>query len=154
MDERPFAADDTVARSLYARIRQRGESLPEAAEQMRLAAADIDRARSQLVRLQLLNPETQTAADVTTALNRSLQSSHRLLDRLVEQHVKTASLAKHYLGLSGPADSHAHVKFFPGPTTASSCPSALTSWPNRLRLRALHAQIAMSNPLIREFTGE
>lgn len=187
VDGGPLAADDSVARSLYARMRDRGESLPEAAEQLRLAAADIDRARSQLVRLQLLNPETQTAADVATALNRSLQSSHRLLDSLVEQHVKTASLAKHYLGMSGPADNHAHVEFFPwpdrrehlseridelaeqaehevlgmhpvAPWTRESLEAGLarseTTARNGVRLRALHAQIAMSNPLIREFMGE
>jgi DNA-binding CsgD family transcriptional regulator len=186
VDGGPLSAHDGVTRSLYARMRERGESLPEAAAQLSLAAADIDRAREQLARLHLLNPETQTAADVTAALNRSLQSSHRLLDNLVEQHVRTAVLAKHYLDRPGPADNDAHVEFFAwpdrrehlferidelaelaeheilgmhpaAPWTRESLAAGLArseaSLRNGVRVRALHAQIAMSNPLIREFTG-
>ncbi|MGP3921067.1 LuxR C-terminal-related transcriptional regulator [Nonomuraea sp. 10N515B] len=167
-------------------MHQQGESLPEAADKLGLAAAEIDRARAQLTRLGLLNPETQTAADVTAALKRSLQNSHRLLDSLVEQHVRTAALAKHYLRLPEEADGHAHIEFFAWPDrrdqlserinelaelaehevlgmhpvatwTRESLREGLarseTTMRNGVRMRALHAQIALSNPLIREFMG-
>ncbi|MEV4009017.1 helix-turn-helix transcriptional regulator [Nonomuraea angiospora] len=167
-------------------MHQRGESLPEAADKLGLAAAEIDRARDRLARLDLLNQETQTAADVTAALKRTLQNSHRLLDGLVEQHVRTAALAKHYLRLPEQADNDAHIEFFswwdrsnqlserinelaelaefevlgmhPIATwTRGSLEDGLarseTTMRNGVRMRALHAQIALSNPLIREFMG-
>ncbi|MGN9842205.1 LuxR C-terminal-related transcriptional regulator [Nonomuraea sp. H19] len=167
-------------------MHERGESLPEAAQELCLAAADIDRARDQLAQLNLLNPETQSAADVTAALNRSLQNSHRLLDSLVEQHVRTAVLARHYLDVSEQAAGHAHVEFFAwpdrrehlferidelaelaehevlgmhpaAPWTRESLEAGLarsaTNLRNGVRVRALHAQIALSNPLIREYLG-
>ncbi|MFI7697896.1 LuxR C-terminal-related transcriptional regulator [Nonomuraea sp. NPDC049480] len=186
MDGGPHPAKGSVARSLYARMQERGESLPEAAEQLSLAGADIELARDQLSQLNLLDPETQTAADVAAALNRSLQSSHRLLDSLVEQHVRTAVLAKHYLDLPRQADSRIHVEFFSWPArsehlskridelaeltehevlgmhpvaawTRESLEEGLarsqTTMRNGVRMRALHAQIALSNPLIREYMG-
>ncbi|MEU6786551.1 helix-turn-helix transcriptional regulator [Nonomuraea angiospora] len=171
-------------------MHQRGESLPEAADGLGLAAAEIDRARDQLTRLDLLNPETQTAANVTVTLKRTLQNTHRLLDGLVEQHVRTAALAKHYLRLpeqaDDHADDHAHIEFFPrldrgdqlserinelaelaetevlgmhpvAAWTRESLEEGLarseTTMRNGVRMRALHAQIALSNPLIREFMG-
>ncbi|RVX42714.1 regulatory LuxR family protein [Nonomuraea polychroma] len=184
MGERPPSVHDSVTRSLYARMHEQGEALPEAAEQLSLAAADIDQARDQLTRLNLLNAESQTAADVTAALNRSLQNSHRLLDSLVEQHVRTATLARHYLDVSKQADSHAYVEFFSWhdrrehlseridelaelaehevlgmhpatPWTRESLEAGLarneTVLHNGVRVRGLHAQIAMANPLVREY---
>jgi DNA-binding CsgD family transcriptional regulator len=185
VDSGAFSGDDGVARSLYARMRQGGESLSEAAAKLSLTAADIDRARDELTRLQLLNPETQAATDLTAALNRSLHSSHRMLDNLVEQHVKIATLAKHYLGLPERTDNHANIEYFSWPSdrrqlhdrldelselaehevldmhpiaawTRESLDAGLTrseaNIRNGVRVRTLHAQIAMSNPLVREYT--
>ncbi|MFC4013800.1 LuxR C-terminal-related transcriptional regulator [Nonomuraea purpurea] len=173
-----------MARSVYARMREHGESLTEAAEKLRLTAADLDRARDQLGRLHLLNQDTQTAADLTIALNRNLESGHRMLDSLVEQHVRTATLAKHYLGLPSRADNHAHVESFVSPERREQLTERIDElaelaehevvsmhpiayWTREsleeglarsratlrrgVRVRALHAQIAMSNPLIREY---
>ncbi|MEV4471324.1 helix-turn-helix transcriptional regulator [Nonomuraea sp. NPDC049504] len=187
MSSGPLAADDDLARSLYARMQEQGETLPEAAERLSLAAQDIDRAREQLVRLDLLNPETQTAADVSAVLNRSLRRSHQLLDSLVEQHVRTAALARRYLDLPGQTDPRAHLEFFAWPDhrehlferidelaesakhevlgmhpvaawTRESLEAGLsrseTAVRNGVRMRALHAQIAMSHPLIREYMGK
>ncbi|WP_170223558.1 helix-turn-helix transcriptional regulator [Nonomuraea turkmeniaca] len=105
--------DDGVAQALYARMHGRGESFPEASQGLQLATAEIERARDQLTRLNLLNPDTQTAVNVAAALTRTLQSSHRALDTLVEQHVRMAALAQHYLDLPRQAGGDAHVEFFP-----------------------------------------
>ncbi|WP_188193582.1 helix-turn-helix transcriptional regulator [Nonomuraea sp. SYSU D8015] len=94
-------------------MRGRGESLPEAAQGLELAATEIERARAQLVRLNLLDPDTETAVDVAAVLARTLQNSHRTLDSLVEQHVRMAALAHRYLDLSRQAEGGAHVEFFP-----------------------------------------
>lgn len=107
------STDDDVAQALYARMHDRSESLPEAAQGLDLAASEIEQARHQLTQLNLLNPDTQTAVNVTAALARTLQSSHRALDRLVEQHVRTATLAQHYLDLPRQASGDVHVEFFP-----------------------------------------
>ncbi|MEV0197155.1 helix-turn-helix transcriptional regulator [Nonomuraea sp. NPDC050691] len=109
----PNAADDEVARTLYARMRERNESLPEAAAAMDLTAAEVARAREALDRLHLLHTETGTSVEAVAALGRTLQESHRLLDRLVEQQVKAAALAGGYLTLPGRPDENAHVEFFP-----------------------------------------
>ncbi|MFI7439124.1 helix-turn-helix transcriptional regulator [Nonomuraea indica] len=108
-----YEEDDEVARVLFVRMRERGESLSEAAARMDLAAAELTRARAVLARLRLLRAQTETSVEPAVALARSLQEGHRLLDQLVEQHVKTAALAQGYLTLPGGADGHVHVEFFP-----------------------------------------
>ncbi|TMR90108.1 helix-turn-helix transcriptional regulator [Nonomuraea basaltis] len=179
------STDDGVAQALYARMHSRGESLPEAAQSLGLTVEEIERARDQLTRLNLLNPGTQTAVNVAAALARTLQRSHRALDRLVEQHVRTAALAQHYLDLPRQAGGDAHVEFFPRADRARlnqridelaelSSHEVLGLQPpanwtretleaglartkvtlgNGVRVRALYAQISLSNPLIREYVG-
>ncbi|OUC83022.1 hypothetical protein CA984_40945 [Streptosporangium minutum] len=89
----------------------RGEDLPDAAEGLGLAAEEIEAARDRLVRLRLLNPDTHTTVDAAAALARSLASSHRALDNLVEQHVMTASLARNYIGLGYVDSSDTRIEF-------------------------------------------
>ncbi|MGP3965314.1 hypothetical protein ACTWPT_56140 [Nonomuraea sp. 3N208] len=50
---------------------------------------------------------------MTAALTRTLQSSHRALDSLVEQHARTAAPAQRYLDLPKQAGGDAHAEFFP-----------------------------------------
>ncbi|HUR08966.1 MAG TPA: helix-turn-helix transcriptional regulator [Nonomuraea sp.] len=179
------STDDGVAQALYVRMHDRGESLLEASQSLELAAAESERARDQLIRLNLLNPDTRTAVDVAAALSRTLQRSHRALDTLVEQHLRTAALAQNYLGLAKQSDGDAHVEFFPRTEGArlnqriddlaelsrhevvDMHPSA--SWTresldkglarskvtagNGARVRSLHAQISLSDPVVREYVS-
>jgi DNA-binding CsgD family transcriptional regulator len=179
------STDDRVAQALYARMNGRGEALPEAAQGLDLVAAEIERARDQLTRLNLLDPGTQTTVSVAAALARTLQSSHHALDNLVEQHVRTATLAQHYLDLPRHAGGDAHVEFFPRADlprlnqrinelaevsrreilglhppanwTREGLEQGLArnrmTMGNGVRIRGLHAQISLSNPLIREYVG-
>lgn len=183
----PYEEDDDVARALYARMRERGESLTEAAAAMDLAAAEVARARDLLCRLDLLRTGTDTPVEAAVALGRSLQESHHLLDRLVEQHVRTAALAHGFLTLPSRTDEKAHVEFFPRPDrhkrlyqrmdelselardeiagmhpvafwTRESLEEGLArhklAIAKGVRVRSLHAQIAFSNPLLRDFVGK
>ncbi|WP_433345620.1 LuxR C-terminal-related transcriptional regulator [Microtetraspora malaysiensis] len=98
--------------TLYARMYERGESLAEAAEHLGLAAEELSRAQAGLVRLGLLDTETETTVDAAAALARGLENSHRVLDRLVEQHVMVASLAQNYLGFTRHANDDLRVEFY------------------------------------------
>ncbi len=97
---------------LYARMHEQGESLAEATEQLGLSVDDLRQAQDGLVRLGLLDIETETTVDAATALARGLQHSHRALDRLVEQHVMVASLAQNYLGFTRHANDDLRVEFY------------------------------------------
>ncbi|NUW29919.1 helix-turn-helix transcriptional regulator [Nonomuraea sp. SMC257] len=176
--------DDHVVRSLYTRMRERGESLPEAGAAMDLPEAEIARARERLGRLGLLHPENETPVEATAALARGLQDGHRLLDRLVEQHVRASVVARRYLTLPSRAEQDTHVEFFPlqddnrrlqqridelnemtahevagmhpvAAWTRESLEAGLArsraSTARGVRVRSLHAQIAFSTPLLREF---
>ncbi|MFC7715813.1 hypothetical protein [Nonomuraea recticatena] len=94
------AENDRLAQNLYTSMHRHGRSLTEAAAELQLTAADVDRAKDHLVRLRLLMPETGATVDAAAALARSLETNHRALDELVEQHVMTASLVKGYLGVT------------------------------------------------------
>lgn len=107
-----YQDDDQVSRILYARMRERAESLTEAAAALGVTAVQAARARERLARLHLLNPEADTPLDAAAALRLGLQESHRLLDRLVEQQVKAAALAQGYLNMHVRLDDDAHVEFF------------------------------------------
>ncbi|WP_433411713.1 LuxR C-terminal-related transcriptional regulator [Microtetraspora malaysiensis] len=99
-------------RMLYARMHEQGESLAEATAQLGLSVDDLRQAQDGLVRLGLLDTETETTVDATVALTRNLQNSHRMLDRLVEHHVKAASLTQNYLGFTRHANDDLRVEFY------------------------------------------
>lgn len=111
MSTRP--SDDDTAQALYVRMRERGETLSQAAESLKVAATDLEKAQEQLDQLGLIDPRTATAADAPSVLARSLHETHRTLDALVEQHVRTATLAQRYLQPSWTPAGQAHVEFFP-----------------------------------------
>ncbi len=109
----PYEDDDQVGRAIYARMLERGESLTDAAAAMGVTAAQVARARDRLTRLRLLDPEAEAPVDAAATLRLSLEESHRFLDRLVEQHVTAAALARSYLNLPVRADGDADVEYFP-----------------------------------------
>ncbi|WP_067168539.1 helix-turn-helix transcriptional regulator [Microtetraspora niveoalba] len=112
MTDGSHTEDEHAAQTLYARMHERGESLADAAEDLGLAAEEITRIRDKLVRLGLLDTETETTVDAAAALARRLQNNHRVLDRLVEQHVMVATLARDYLGFTRHANDDLRVEFY------------------------------------------
>ncbi|WP_433352770.1 LuxR C-terminal-related transcriptional regulator [Microtetraspora malaysiensis] len=112
MSDASHAEKERHVRMLYARMHEQGESLAEATEQLGLSVDDLRRAQDGLVRLGLLDTETETTVDAVAALTRGLQDSHRALDRLVERHVMVASLAQNYLGFTRHANDDLRVEFY------------------------------------------
>ncbi|MDP9862397.1 MULTISPECIES: helix-turn-helix transcriptional regulator [Streptosporangium] len=175
--------DDHVAYELYARMHEQGESPAEAAGALGLAAADVARARQRLSRLSLFNSQTETTVDSTVALARILESQHRALDQMLEQHVMTASLVKDYLGVTARRGDDISVEFYerarvsalhqridecaamvkhevvamhpPAKWTRDGLEAALVNNRRNLdrgvRIRSIHAQRMVADPLIREF---
>ncbi|MFI7054600.1 LuxR C-terminal-related transcriptional regulator [Streptosporangium canum] len=177
------STDDHAAHKLYARMHEHGESTTEAAEALGFAAADVARARERLLRLRLFNPQTETTVDSAVALARSLESHHRALDQLLEQHVMTASLVKDYLSVAARRGDDVRVEFYardrlaalhqridecaamvkheviamhpPAKWTREGLEAALAHSRGNLgrgvRIRSIHAQSMVNDPLIREF---
>ncbi|WP_169806743.1 helix-turn-helix transcriptional regulator [Microtetraspora malaysiensis] len=112
MTDASHAEKERHVRMLYARMHEQGESLAEATEQLGLSVDDLRRAQDGLVRLGLLDTGTETTVDAVAALTRGLESSHRALDRLVEHHVRVASLAQNYLGFTRHANDDLRVEFY------------------------------------------
>lgn len=182
MAEDSHTAEDRLAQTLYERMHGRGEALLDAAEGLGLGEAEVEAGRVRLERLGLLNPEDQTTVDGAAALRRRLASSHRILDKLVEQHVMTASLARDYLGVvhRNPADirtefyersdyravqqrldelaelaRHEVMEMHPAAVWPEESLKRGESWAGLiigrgLRLRTIHAQVMLADPLVRE----
>ncbi|MFI6177815.1 LuxR C-terminal-related transcriptional regulator [Nonomuraea sp. NPDC051191] len=108
----PYEDDDQVSKAIYARMLERAESLTDAAAAMGVTTAQIARVQEHLTRLRLLDPDAEAPVDAAAMLRRSLEESHRLLDRLVEQHVAVAAVARSYLNLPGRAERDMDVDFF------------------------------------------
>ncbi|MEV0236277.1 helix-turn-helix transcriptional regulator [Nonomuraea sp. NPDC050786] len=175
--------EDRLAQALYERVHTRGETVADASAALGLTEAQQETVRNRLIHLGLLSPESELSIEAAAALALNLERSHRALDKLVEQHVLTASLAKNYLGLARPAGDDTSVQFYPREERATRLNQRLNelaemaqheiaelhpaaNWtPQRLdggvernkvslsrgvRIRALHAQIALSDPLVRD----
>ncbi|WP_020578139.1 helix-turn-helix domain-containing protein [Actinopolymorpha alba] len=176
--------DDQLARRLYARMHERGESLDEAAAGLQVTATEANEARDQLLRLGLLNPSTQTTVDAGAALARSLRETHRVVDHLVEQQVRAASLARDYLSIARQGHSDVRVEYFDHGDSRPMLQQRIdeladlarhetlamhpvANWTREsleigtarnkrvitrgVRVRTLHAQTMMSDPLLREY---
>ncbi|MFE3451938.1 LuxR C-terminal-related transcriptional regulator [Nonomuraea sp. NPDC059194] len=179
----PHVDDDRHAQALYQRMHAKGESLAAASAVLGLTPAEESRARNRLVRLGLLNPESELTVETTTALMLSLEHGHRALDKLVEQHVMTAAVARNYLGLAPRDGDDVHVEFYAREEHATRLAQRLddlaatvrhevvalhppANWdPRRIavvherdriqvakgvRVRSMHAQIALADPPMRE----
>ncbi|WP_327089820.1 LuxR C-terminal-related transcriptional regulator [Nonomuraea sp. NBC_01738] len=105
--------DESAVRQVYARMWQRGESYPEAAEGAGLRGAEIDEARRRLGALGLLNPGAEIAVDAMTALSRMLTGGDELLGQLAEQRANSRLLTEHYLHLARGDSKAALVDFYP-----------------------------------------
>ncbi|MFB9631815.1 helix-turn-helix transcriptional regulator [Nonomuraea helvata] len=175
--------EDRLAQALYERVHTRGETVADASAALGLTEAQQNTVRDRLIHLGLLSPGSQLSVEASAALALSLERSHRALDKLVEQHVLTASLARNYLGLSRQSDDDTSVHFYPRQERATRLNQRLNelaemaqheiaelhpaaNWtPQRLdggvernkvslsrgvRIRSIHAQISLSDPLVRD----
>ncbi|MFG1679293.1 LuxR C-terminal-related transcriptional regulator [Nonomuraea sp. NPDC049269] len=183
MSDDPPAEADRLAQALYERVHTRGESVADASAALGLTARQRAAARDRLVRLGLLIPGSELSVETSTALALSLEHGHRALDKLVEQHVLTASLARDYLGLAQRPHDDTQVEFYPRQERATRLNQRLNelaemarheivgmhpaaTWSARgldggtertkislgrgVRIRSIHAQITLSDPLMRD----